>query len=74
MNPVTKTLLIIGVVCIGLALVWQVGGRWLGFLGKLPGDIVIKKENFSFYFPIMTSVLLSVLLSLIAFLVNYFRR
>jgi len=36
----------------------------LGPLGKLPGDIVIKRENFTFYFPITTSLLASLLLSL----------
>ncbi len=35
------------------------------FIGKMPGDIVIKKENFTFYFPIVTSILLSIILSLI---------
>jgi hypothetical protein len=35
------------------------------FLGKLPGDIVIQKKNFTFYFPIATSILLSIILSLI---------
>ncbi len=35
------------------------------FIGKMPGDIFIKKENFTFYFPIVTSILLSIILSLI---------
>lgn len=35
------------------------------FLGKIPGDIIIKKENFTFYFPIVTSILISIILSLI---------
>lgn len=74
MNPVAKTLLLIGLVFIALALVWQAGGRWLGQLGRLPGDIVIKKENFSFYFPIVTSILISVVLTLISLLWSYFRR
>lgn len=74
MNPIAKTLLGIGIAFIVLALIWQIGGRWLGHLGRLPGDIVIKKENFSFYFPVMTSILLSVVLSLILLLINYFRR
>ena len=38
----------------------------LGPLGKLPGDIVIKRENFTFYFPITTSLLASLILSLVA--------
>lgn len=37
------------------------------FLGRLPGDIVIQKKNFTFYFPIATSILLSVILSLIIY-------
>jgi hypothetical protein len=46
----------------------------LNFFGKLPGDISIKKENFSFYFPIATSIVLSVLLTLILWIINYFFR
>ncbi|MFC4769680.1 DUF2905 domain-containing protein [Effusibacillus consociatus] len=74
MNLVAKTLLLIGIAFIVLALLWQVGGRWLGQLGKLPGDIVIKKDNFSFYFPIVTSILISVVLTLISLLWNSFRK
>ncbi len=46
---------------------------FLKFLGKLPGDIFIEKENFRFYFPITTSLLLSILLSLLLYLVSKFR-
>jgi hypothetical protein len=41
--------------------------RNLPFPGKLPGDIVIQKKNFTFYFPVGTSILLSILLSLILY-------
>ena len=41
------------------------------WLGRLPGDIIVKRENFSFYFPIATSILLSLVLSLLFWL---FRR
>jgi heme/copper-type cytochrome/quinol oxidase subunit 2 len=41
-------------------------------LGKLPGDISIKKENFSFYFPITTSIIISILLSLLFYLFSKF--
>lgn len=37
------------------------------FIGKMPGDIIIKKDNFTFYFPIVTSILLSIILSLIIY-------
>ncbi|HEY7533735.1 MAG TPA: DUF2905 domain-containing protein [Nitrospiraceae bacterium] len=48
---------------------------WFGWLGKLPGDVAIKRDQFSFYFPVVTSLVLSVLLSLLFFLVSWlFRR
>jgi len=42
-------------------------------IGKLPGDIIIQRGNTTFYFPIMTSILLSIVLSLIFFIINRFR-
>ncbi len=41
--------------------------KYFKFLGHLPGDIVIKKENFSFYFPLTTSILITILLNLILY-------
>ena len=41
-------------------------------LGRLPGDIVIKKENFTFAFPLMTSIIISVVLSFIMWLISKF--
>ena len=61
--------IIFGVVLIAAGLLWPLLHR-IG-LGRLPGDIVIERENFRFYFPIVTCLLLSVLLSLILWL---FRR
>lgn len=42
------------------------------FIGKLPGDIVIKKENFTFYFPLATSIVASIILSIIATIIFKF--
>ena len=56
-----KTLIVIGVVLIGAGLLWLVGSR-LG-LGRLPGDIVIEREDFRLYLPLGTCLLISVLLS-----------
>jgi len=72
MNPMAKLLISIGVVLIVVGILWQVGGRFLS-LGKLPGDIVVKKENFTFYFPLMTSIVLSIVLSGIMWLFRFFR-
>lgn len=71
MNPIAKALIIAGVALIVAGVVWQFGGKYLGFLGRLPGDISYQRENFRFYFPLMTSVLVSVVLSLLVWL---FRR
>ena len=50
-------------------------GNAFSWLGKLPGDISIKRDNFSFYFPIATSLVLSIVLSLLFYLAGWlFRR
>lgn len=51
------------------------GGHLFGWLGKLPGDISIKRENFSLYIPLGTSLVLSLALSLLFYLLSWlFRR
>jgi hypothetical protein len=45
-------------------------GSGLGWLGKLPGDIFIKKDSFSFYSPLTTSILISVIISVLAYLLS----
>ncbi len=69
MLAMSKFLIFAGIilVIVGLALPWL---QKLG-LGHLPGDVVIKKKNFSFYFPIVTSIVISAVLSLIFW---FFRR
>ncbi|MBK6978492.1 MAG: DUF2905 domain-containing protein [Cytophagaceae bacterium] len=66
MNPQTgKYLIIIGIVIILAGVIIFFGGNRLNWLGKLPGDIRIEKENFKFYFPFTTLILLSGILNLI---------
>ena len=55
---------------VGLLFYWQEKIPWLG---KLPGDIVIKRNNFSFYFPLATCLLISIIISLLIFLINRIR-
>ncbi len=43
------------------------------FLGKLPGDILFKRGNFTFYFPLATGIILSIIISLILYLIGRFR-
>ena len=66
-----KILIAAGIVLVIAGLIFHFG-KGLP-LGRLPGDIHIKKDNFSFYFPLTTGILLSIILSLILFLVSKFR-
>lgn len=72
MSQIPKLLITIGIVMIIAGLIWQVGGKYIS-LGKLPGDIHIKRGNTTFYFPIVTSILVSIVLSLIFFIIGRFR-
>lgn len=72
MNPVAKLLIIGGIVLVVIGLLWQVGGRFLP-LGRLPGDIVVEKENMRFYFPVVTCIVISILLSLASYLFKLFK-
>ncbi len=67
-----KILVLIGILIIIAGLVIWLGGDKLQWLGRLPGDIRIERENFRFYFPITTMILLSVILSMIIWLIRRF--
>ncbi len=69
MNEMGKLLIFLGAGMILLGAFLLLAGKIPGF-GRLPGDIFIKKENFSFYFPITTGILLSLLLSVILYFFN----
>jgi len=64
-----KIFLIVGLVVAGLGLLMILGGK-IPWIGKLPGDLFYKGEKFSFYFPLTTSILVSVVLTLILWLIN----
>ena len=66
-HSIGKLLIIAGVFIIIVGIFFLFGDK-IPFLGKLPGDIIIKKKNFTFYFPIVTSILLSIIISLIIYL------
>ena len=64
MDSLGKMLLLFGVVLALLGGLLLVAGK-IPFLGRLPGDIVIRRENWSVYFPLTTSILISILLTLL---------
>jgi Protein of unknown function (DUF2905) len=63
-----KTLVVIGIAFVAAGLLW-IGGARLG-LGHLPGDVTIERENFRLYIPLGTSILISIVLSLIFWLLS----
>ena len=63
-----RFLIVLGLAILVIGLLWPYLSR-IG-LGRLPGDIVIERENMTFYFPLMTCLLVSVLLSLVFWVVN----
>ena len=69
MDSFWKMLIGIGAILMGVGLVMLLGNK-IG-LGKLPGDLFIERGNFKFFFPITTSIILSILLS---FILRFFRR
>ena len=68
-----KLLIIVGIVFILAGLIITYVPR-LPYLGKLPGDISIERENFRFYLPITSSILVSILLSLIIYFFNRWKN
>ena len=67
------TLLVIGLLIAVIGLVWMAAPS-IPWLGKLPGDIRIEREDFRFYFPLTTCILLSLLLSGVLWLFRHFSR
>ena len=67
MQEIGKTLIIFGLIILGLGLLLTFINK-VPFLGKPPGDIYIHKKNFTFYFPVVTSILISIILSLVFWL------
>jgi hypothetical protein len=78
MSGLGKALILMGCILLLLGGIFLAVGKWsnseggLGWLGRLPGDFIIKRDNVTFYFPLATSIIISVVGSLIFYF--YFRR
>jgi hypothetical protein len=70
-NGLGRPLIILGLVLVAVGLIISLSPRFPTGLGRLPGDIHIKRANFSFHFPLMTCLLISAILSFVMWL---FRR
>jgi hypothetical protein len=70
MPSLGKSLIVVGLIIALIGVILTLAGR-IPWLGRLPGDIYVKRENFSFYFPLATSIIISLILS---FLLWLFRK
>ena len=74
MAEIGKGIIFIGIVIVIIGIILTFSDKLPFNLGRLPGDIVYKKESFSFYFPITTSIIISIVLSLLLYLFGKFFR
>jgi formate hydrogenlyase subunit 3/multisubunit Na+/H+ antiporter MnhD subunit len=74
MTELGKLLVVLGIVLVMAGVVLTVLGKTNLPLGRLPGDIVYRGKNTTFYFPLATSVLVSVVLSIVLYVVGRWRR
>jgi hypothetical protein len=69
-----KLMIILGAVLIGIGLLFVLFSRAGLPIGRLPGDILLRRRNFSLYFPLTTSILLSIVLSLVFYFLSRMHR
>lgn len=72
MQDTGKWIILVGVVLVIVGSIWYFFGDKLSFIGNLPGDIKYEGDNFRFYFPFTTMVLLSVIINVIIRIYNFF--
>ncbi|HHT9152045.1 MAG TPA: DUF2905 domain-containing protein [Candidatus Hypogeohydataceae bacterium YC40] len=68
-HPLGKLFIFLGIFFVLLGTFFVVGGK-IPLVGKLPGDIYIKRENFTFYFPLVSCALLSIILTHLMWLIG----
>jgi len=69
MQYIGRFIVIIGIALVAIGGLLMLSGK-IPWLGRLPGDIIIQRKNFTFYFPIATSILLSIIITLILWLIG----
>lgn len=74
MNPIARALIFIGIALVAIGFLWHFLSKAGIPFGKLPGDITIEKETFKFYFPIASSILASLVLSIALYFVRRFMK
>jgi len=72
MQQIGKIIILIGLIIIITGILVYFLGDKLHWLGRLPGDIRVERENFRFYFPVTTAILLSIIISLVIYIIRKF--
>ena len=68
-GDIGKIIIFIGLLLVVIGFIFVLGSK-LSFIGKLPGDIAVERKNYSFYFPVTTCIIISIILSFILWLFN----
>ena len=68
-GDIGKIIIFFGLLLVVIGFIIMLGSKF-PFIGKLPGDIVIERKNYSFYFPVTTCIIISIILSFIFWLFN----
>lgn len=69
LQQIGKLLVVIGVVCAAAGGLLLLAGK-IPWLGRLPGDIIVHRKNFTFYFPLATSIIISIVLTLLFWIIG----
>lgn len=71
LGTIGRYLIVFGAVIVAVGIILMMAGKFPGLrIGRLPGDIYVERSNWRFYFPLMTSILLSLILTFILWLLN----
>ncbi|MGA2645197.1 MAG: DUF2905 domain-containing protein [Candidatus Sulfotelmatobacter sp.] len=74
MSDLGKALIFFGLIFVAVGLLLVLAGRTNVPIGRLPGDLFYRRKNTTIYFPLATCLILSLVLSLVLYLINHFRR
>jgi hypothetical protein len=73
-NSIARFLVLVGIIIIVIGALFWIGGKMGLPLGNLPGDIKVSKEKYGFYFPIVTSIVISIVLTIIVNFILWIMR
>lgn len=73
LGAIGRLLILVGLMLAGFGLLFVLAGK-VPWLGRLPGDIAVEGKRFTFYFPVVTCIVISVVLTLLVWLIQFLKR